>query len=60
MAEGGLDDEGARSLLEVAGDDLSVALVMNKTGSTRVAAAAALQLSDWVVAHAIESLSEKA
>lgn len=60
MAETGVDDEGARSLLELAGDDLSVALVMNKSGKTRAEAEAALELSNRVVGQAIDSLSGKA
>ncbi len=59
MAESGLDGKGARSLLKMAGDDLSVALVMNKTGSTRTEAEAALKIRNRVVGRAIESLSSK-
>jgi len=59
MAESGLDEAAARSLLELAGDDLSVALVMNKTKSNRAEAEAALQKSKRVVGRAIESLSGK-
>jgi len=60
MAEAALDENGARSLLEMAADDLSVALVMSKTGSTRNQAEVALKSSNRVVDQAVESLSGKA
>ena len=59
MAERGLDENGARSVLEIAGDDLSVALVISKTGRTRTEAETALKMNNRVVARAIETLSGK-
>lgn len=56
MAETGLDQGAARSALEGAGGDLSVALVMSKTGKARAEAEAALNSSNQVVNKAIESL----
>ena len=52
-AETGLDHDAAKTALDAAGIDLRVALVMVKTGSTRDAAIAALQASNWIVESAI-------
>jgi N-acetylmuramic acid 6-phosphate etherase len=57
MAEAGLDQNAAIVALESAGGNLSVALVMTKTGSSRSQAEEALALSKGVVGRAIESLS---
>jgi len=57
MAEAGLDENVAGSLLESAGEDLRVALVMSKTGRSRAQAEEALAMSMGVVARAIESLA---
>jgi N-acetylmuramic acid 6-phosphate etherase len=56
MAEGGLDENGATSALAMAGDDLSVALVMSKTRKSREDVIAALRSSKGVVSRAIEML----
>jgi N-acetylmuramic acid 6-phosphate etherase len=57
-AETGLDEQTAHDVFERAGDDLRVALVMSKSGRSREEATAALEASGWVVAHAIEHLSQ--
>jgi N-acetylmuramic acid 6-phosphate etherase len=56
MAEAGLGEEVASSLLESAGGDLRVALVMSKSGRTRVEAEKALLATKGVVAEAIKYL----
>jgi len=56
MAEAGLDENVAGSLLESAGEDLRVALVMSKSGRTRVEAEKALLATKGVVAEAIKCL----
>jgi N-acetylmuramic acid 6-phosphate etherase len=58
-AETGLDFRAAGVALERAGGDLRVALVMSKTGSTKEEAQASLGSAGWVVARAVEELSEK-
>ena len=57
MAEARLDQEAAIVALESAGGNLSVALVMVKTKSTRSQAEEALATSKGVVGRAIDSLS---
>jgi NACalpha-BTF3-like transcription factor len=42
-----------------AGGDLRVALVMSKTGRTNEEARRALEVSNWVVARAVEELSSR-
>jgi N-acetylmuramic acid 6-phosphate etherase len=56
-AETGEDETASRALLEEAGGDLRVALVMFKTGVARGRAEAALSSSRGVVARAVESIS---
>jgi N-acetylmuramic acid 6-phosphate etherase len=57
-AEAGLNEAGARELLDAAGADLPVALVMSKTGCSRAEAEAALKASRGVLAQAIEFLKK--
>ena len=56
MAETELDQSAATSLLEMAGGDLSAALVMGQTGKPRSEAVEALKASRGVVSRAIERL----
>jgi N-acetylmuramic acid 6-phosphate etherase len=56
MAEAGLDQTAAIASLEAAGGDLSLALVMSKSGATRTEAERALKVNNKVVNKAIESL----
>jgi N-acetylmuramic acid 6-phosphate etherase len=56
-AETGADETAARSVIEGAGGDLRVALVMYKSGAAREEAEAALASARGVVARAVESLS---
>jgi N-acetylmuramic acid 6-phosphate etherase len=55
-AEGALDQESGTAILEAAGGDLRVALVMAKTGCQSGEAAEALERTHWVVEQAIEIL----
>jgi N-acetylmuramic acid 6-phosphate etherase len=57
MVESGLHEEAADEAFAAAGDDLQVALVMSRTGSSRSQAEKALALNQGVVKLAIESLS---
>jgi len=57
MAEAGLDETAAGELLETAGGDLRVALVMHKGSVDRETAESALQRSDHVVERSLEFLS---
>ncbi len=57
MAEAGLDETAAGELLETAGGDLRVALVMHKGSVDRETAESALQRSDHVVERSLELLS---
>jgi len=57
MAEASLDQNDAIASLESAGGNLSVAVVMAKTKSTRSQAEEALAINKGVVARAVESLS---
>jgi N-acetylmuramic acid 6-phosphate etherase len=57
MAEAELDQNAAVAVLELATGNLSLALVMIKTSSTRSQAEEALAISKGVVGRAIESLS---
>jgi N-acetylmuramic acid 6-phosphate etherase len=57
--ETGADEETARILLERAGGDLRVALVMSKTRRSRLEAAFALEAAGWVVARAVEDLRRR-
>ena len=58
-AEAGLDEGAAEELMSRAGGDLRVALVMSKTGRTNEEARRALEVSNWVVARAVEELSSR-
>jgi N-acetylmuramic acid 6-phosphate etherase len=57
-AEAGLDDESAELLLDNSGNDLSVALVMAKTGCDFGEARNALNAAKGVVQEAVDSLSQ--
>ncbi|MDQ2855886.1 MAG: N-acetylmuramic acid 6-phosphate etherase [Acidobacteriota bacterium] len=57
MAEAELDQNAAAAVLESAGGNLSLALVMIKTSSTRSQAEEALAISKGVAGRAIKSLS---
>jgi N-acetylmuramic acid 6-phosphate etherase len=52
-AETGLDRERAIEMLEAAGGDLRVALVMSKSGASRQDAEASLLQSNWIVEDAV-------
>jgi N-acetylmuramic acid 6-phosphate etherase len=56
-AESGLDEKGASEALEAAGYDLRTALVMTRTGRTRIEAERALAAAGGVVEQAIEHLA---
>ena len=56
-AETGSDEETARAALERAGRDLRVALVMNKSGSSREDSETALATSGGIVDRAVKILS---
>jgi N-acetylmuramic acid 6-phosphate etherase len=56
-AETGADEDAARAALEGAGGDLRIALVMNRTGRSRVEAEAALAQTGGVVEQAVNILS---
>jgi N-acetylmuramic acid 6-phosphate etherase len=58
-AETGLSEIAARTQLESAGNELRVALVMNKTGRSREEAERALDETDGVVQRAVEALAVK-
>jgi N-acetylmuramic acid 6-phosphate etherase len=58
-AETGLSEIAARTQLESAGNDLRVALVMNKTGCSREEAERALDETNGVVQKAVEALAVK-
>jgi N-acetylmuramic acid 6-phosphate etherase len=53
MAETGLDEPTAERLMDEAGGDLRVALVMNATNSDSNAARASLEQNEWVVEKAV-------
>jgi N-acetylmuramic acid 6-phosphate etherase len=57
-AEAGLGETAAAEALERAGGDLRVALVMSKTGRGIEDARRALEAAGWVVARAVEELSQ--
>ncbi|HYX41605.1 MAG TPA: N-acetylmuramic acid 6-phosphate etherase, partial [Pyrinomonadaceae bacterium] len=59
QAETGLSEPEARAVLEAAGCDLRVALVMRKTNCSRAEAEQALQTGSGVVQKAIDALNEK-
>jgi N-acetylmuramic acid 6-phosphate etherase len=54
--EAGLSEADARKVLEAAGGELPVALVMSKTGCSRESAAAAVSQARGVIQEAIELL----
>jgi N-acetylmuramic acid 6-phosphate etherase len=54
-AETGLDQEQATAALSAAGDDLRVALVMVKSGSTKEKATASLEQTGWKVDDAVRA-----
>jgi N-acetylmuramic acid 6-phosphate etherase len=56
MAETGIDEDRASSLMAAAGSDLRIALVMQKCGTDRDRAEAALTNNDFVVERAITQL----
>jgi N-acetylmuramic acid 6-phosphate etherase len=56
QAETGLDDTNAHSAFTAAGNDLRVALVMQRTKRTRAEAEAALKAARGVVSQAVEQL----
>ena len=56
QAETGLDERAASAAFASAGDDLRVALVMQRTGRTRAEAEAALAAARGVVGQAVEEL----
>ena len=58
MTEAGLNRERAVEALDQGGGDLRVALVMSKSGSSRLAAEASLQRSNWKVEEAVRLLLE--
>lgn len=58
VTETNLDENGAAELMEEAGNDLRVALVMNRTGKDRESATKALESTDFVVEKAIEKAAE--
>jgi N-acetylmuramic acid 6-phosphate etherase len=55
MAETGLDEFAAVKLMNEAGDDLRIAIVMNRTGTNRDSAATALEKANFIVEKAIQS-----
>lgn len=57
MAEAGIDEDRARSLLDAAGGDLRAALVMNHTGASRERAEGALNEVGGIVRQAVEKLN---
>jgi N-acetylmuramic acid 6-phosphate etherase len=57
-AEAGLDETAAAEALERAGGDLRVAIVMSKTGRGIEDARRVLEAANWVVARAVEELSQ--
>ncbi len=59
MAETGLDQPAATAALETSGGDLSLALVMSKTGQSVAAAQQALVASNNVVSKAIEAIQKR-
>lgn len=56
QAETGLDERAAEVAFDAAGNDLRVALVMHRTGRTRVEAEAALARARGIVGQAVEQL----
>ena len=58
-AEAGLDETKASAALAAAGDDLSTALVMSRTGEPRAAVESALRDANGVVERAVENLSRR-
>ena len=56
VAETGLDSQAATTLLEAAGADLRVALVMSRANRTKEEARFALGQSRWIVEDAVEFL----
>jgi N-acetylmuramic acid 6-phosphate etherase len=56
MAEAGIDEERAREILDSAGGNLPVALVMSKTGCSLAEAERALERANGVVSKALELL----
>jgi N-acetylmuramic acid 6-phosphate etherase len=56
MSESGLSETAGSDLLETAGGDLRVALVMHGSGASREAAASALQRSNFAIENAMDLL----
>jgi N-acetylmuramic acid 6-phosphate etherase len=59
MAECGLEEPAAKAVLEAAGWDLRIAIVMVKTGAGRDAAEAALQKSHYTISRAVSLLADQ-
>jgi N-acetylmuramic acid 6-phosphate etherase len=58
QAETGLDESAAEAAFAAAGNDLRVALVMNRTGRTRAESDAALTATRGIVGQAVRQLLE--
>ncbi len=58
QAETGLDEQAAQAAFTTAGNDLRIALVMNRTGRTRAESESALTAARGVVRQAIQQLLE--
>lgn len=58
MAETGLAEAAAKELMDLAGGDLRVAIVMNRTASSRPAAENALAETNFVIESAVASIME--
>jgi N-acetylmuramic acid 6-phosphate etherase len=56
QAETGLDEAAAHAAFDAAGNDLRIALVMQRTGRTRVEAEASLAKAHGIVGRAVEQL----
>lgn len=60
VSETDLDSEKAEQILNKAGGDLRIALVMHKTDRPPEVARAALELNNWVIADAVKTLATQA
>lgn len=58
-AEAGVDEASANEVLDAAGGDLPVAIVMAKSGSNHDRAKAALKAADGVIARALETVNSE-
>lgn len=59
IAESGLGESDAQNLMEKAGGDLRVAIVMQKAGVSRVLAESSLKENSDVIEHAIQSFNQQ-